>query len=142
MKRLLVAVIFTLLAQSLFAAGSVVVTSTTLGSGISQYTVAWTSDASGAVSGNLLTVRRGRVVQVKFRPGSGGTQPTDLYDATLVDPDSVDLALGNGANLSNATSKLSTQTPGPYFNGEGRLDLVIANAGNAKTGTVIFLVGP
>jgi hypothetical protein len=128
-------------------AGSIVVTSADLGGGVAKYSVAWTSDAAGAVSGNSFNVKRGRILQAKFVPGSGGTQPTDLYDVTLLDADSVDLLNGMGANRSNAASSIlpalsgggETMTQIAFFEG-GAVTPVVAGAGNAKTGTLILIV--
>jgi len=130
-------------------AGTLVVTSTENASGITKYTCAWTSTAGGAVSGNPFDVRRGCIFQVKFVPGSGGTQPTNNYTVVLNDTDGVDVfaGIGGGTNLSNVASKIAV----PYFglaatqlysfyyhDGSQQLDLVVAAAGNAKTGTVLI----
>lgn len=132
-------------------AGTLVVTSAAIASGIVKYTLAWTSTSGGAVSGNLFDVQRGSIVQVKFVPGSGGTQPTNNYTATLVDTDGVDLfsGLGGGTNLSNSSSTIGVPYIGlsstlkysrVFHDGTQQLDLVIAAAGNAKTGTVMVLI--
>lgn len=130
-------------------AGTLVVTSAEVASGITKYTCAWTSSAGGAVSGNAFDIRRGCILQVKFVPGSGGTQPTNNYTVALNDTDGVDVfaGVGQGTNLSNATSKIAV----PYFgfsatlsyslyyhDGSQQVDLVVAAAGASKTGTVII----
>ena len=107
-------------------------------------TIAWTSSAGGAVSGNSFTVPNAQIKQVKYVPGSGGSQPTDLYDITLTDADGLDLLGGTGANLSNAAAALFTDLnvwivlPAAA----NTVDLVVANAGNAKSGTVYLLLVP
>ena len=126
-------------------AGSVTVTSADVGGGVTQYTLAWVSSAGGAVSGNTIAIKRGEILAVKFRPDGGGTAPTDLYDVTFEDPDNVDLLLGGGANLSGtlATRKkpaLNT-SDSLFFEGSASCELVVANAGAARGGTVILLVG-
>jgi hypothetical protein len=69
-------------------AGTAAVTVTkTAGSGLFKVSIAWTSDASGNVTGNAFAVHRGELVQVKFVPGAGGVAPTDLYDIVVVDTD-------------------------------------------------------
>lgn len=133
------------LAAPASAAGSITVTSTSVGSDEVQYSLAWTSDAAGAVSGHQLNIRRGRLLHVEFVPSTGGSQPTDLYDAQLQDRFDLDL-LNNGTtaqgdNLSNATPKAIQWNPPWYYDGLGSLELVISNAGNAKTGTVYLTVG-
>src|SRR5688572_3573320 len=87
-----------------YAVGTVTVTrSRVFGTDvINQYSVAWTSSAGGAVSGNAFSVVPGDIVRVEFVPASGGTQPSDLYDATLVITSGADALGGQGANLSNS----------------------------------------
>jgi len=132
-------------AVPLYAAGTATVTTSDLGAGITQYSIAWVSDASGAVSGNTIAIKRGVILGVKFKPDGRGTQPTDLYDMTFEDADNVDLLLGGGANLSNANAtrkKPALNTSDElFFEGCTTCELVVSNAGNAKGGTVILLVG-
>jgi hypothetical protein len=128
------------------AVGTLTVAVSDLGGGVTKYTLTWTSTAGGAVSGNAFAVKRGELLQVKFVPDAGGTQPTDLYDVTLVDTDSVDVLAGAGANLSNAASTVKVPSFGTttlyrYFHSaEQNLDLVVANAGAAKGGKVYLYV--
>jgi hypothetical protein len=123
-----------------------VTTTTTQGGGVTKYSIAWVCTAGGAVSGNLFDVVRGELLQVKFVPDGGGTQPSDLYDVTLVDTNAIDVIAGVGANLSNATSTLKVPSFGTttlyryYHDGTQQLDLVVANAGAAKGGTVVLWV--
>lgn len=122
-------------------AGSIVVTSADVG-GVLKYTIVWTSDASGVVSANTFDVRYGELRQVKFIPGAGGVAPTALYDVTVTDPDGVDILAGSGADLSATAAAIVI----PHVNSD-RLYLeaqtltpVVANAGNAKSGTIILLI--
>ncbi|MEO8483332.1 MAG: hypothetical protein ABI634_14055 [Acidobacteriota bacterium] len=124
----------------LLAVGTVTTTSTAMTSTLTRISIAWTSTAGGAVSGNAFATKRARIRQVKFVPGAGGTQPTDLYDVTLVDANGVDLLFGAGADLSNATSKIARLDPMVLIEPSGTVDLVVANAGSAKTGTVLLWV--
>lgn len=125
----------------LVAAGTVTVTTAVIsGSSVTRYTIAWTSTAGGAVSANTFSVKAGHLIEIKFVPGSAGNQPTDLYDVTLIDTDSIDLLSGRGANLSNATSSRMVWDPPLYHDATQAFDLVVANAGNAKSGTVILYV--
>lgn len=128
------------------AVGTVVVTTSDVGldgegrrTGVTKYSIAWTCDASGNVSGNGFAVKVGSLQQFKFIPGAAGAQPTDQYDATFVDTDALDVLSGNGANLSNATPKLVVFSPPIYTDGS-TYDLTIANAGNAKSGTAVLWV--
>ncbi len=122
-------------------AGSIVVTSSDLGGGVTKYSVAWLSDAAGAVSGNSFDVRRGRLLQTKFVPDGGGTAPTNLYDVTLTDADGADLLVANGADKSSTVA--SWYAPAnPIILEGGPVTPVLANAGNAKGGTLVLIVGP
>jgi hypothetical protein len=101
-----------------------------------KYSLAWLCDAAGAVSGNPQTFRVGQLTQIKFIPDGGGTAPTALYDVTLVDANGVDYLGGTGANLS-ATVSTQVRVAAPLlYDGTGTLDLVVANAGISKGGTV------
>lgn len=128
-------------------AGSVTVTTAEfVGLGLIKTTIAWVSDAAGAVSGNAFAIRRGWLQQVKFIPDSGGTQPTDLYDITLKFADGIDMLVGTGANLSATVPtvtapQLNTGGTAPVFIDDGNIDLVVANAGASKGGTVILYIG-
>lgn len=127
-------------------AGSVTKTSTRYAGGVTRHRLAWTSDASGNVSANSVTLPPGMLVQVAFIPGAGGVQPTDLYDVTMTcdDHSSVNVLDGGsgtsvGADLSqtNSTHKTPMAASGvrQWLHGGG-YTLVVANAGNAKSGTV------
>lgn len=149
MRKLLVLAFAAALALALAApasaAGSITVTSTSVGANEVQYSLAWTSDGSGDVSGHTLNIVRGYLLHVEFVPGSGATQPTDLYDVQLQDRFNLDLlndgTTAQGGNLSNANPKAVQWNPRWYHDGLGSLELVISNAGNAKTGTVYLTVG-
>lgn len=132
-------------------AGSLVVTTSDIGGGYAKYSIAWLSDAAGAVTENAVAVQRGHIHQAKFIPDAGGTQPSDVYDMTLVDAISggVDFLTGIGANLSNATRKIGVPQVGDgttayqrVFHEGGNLYPTLANAGNAKGGTLVLIVGP
>ncbi|MGE3856992.1 MAG: hypothetical protein AB7G21_08565 [Dehalococcoidia bacterium] len=124
-------------------AGSVTVTTTELPGGITKYSIAWLSDAIGAVSGNAVALKAGTQLQAGFTPDAAGTQPTDAYDATMTDTNGVDILGGTGANLSNATATVAVPAVSTYFRRyleAGNYTPVIANAGNAKGGTIVLLV--
>ena len=134
-----------LAAANPFAAGTLTVTTADVGGGVTKITLAWVSTAGGAVSGNAFSVPRGEILQVKFVPDAAGTQPSDLYDVTLIDASSIDYLVGAGANLSNATSTVTVPKVNssfrPFVDGTFTLDLVVANGGAAKGGTVILWIG-
>jgi hypothetical protein len=132
-------------------AGSITVTTSDIGGGYTKYSIAWLSSAGGAVTENAVSVKRGHIHQVKFIPDGGGTQPTDLYDMTLLDAISggFDFLTGIGTNLSNANRKIGVPQVGDgitalqrVFHDGGELYPTVAAAGNAKGGTVVVVVGP
>lgn len=137
-------------------AGSITTTSSgvTGGTGVRKYSIAWTSDASGAVSGNTVAISAGTIVAVEFVPGAGGVQPTDLYDVTFTDADGINVfddgaGASVGANLSNAAASHKVPFVGGgtvtyvrrWLHG-GNYTPVVAAAGNAKQGTINVYVAP
>lgn len=132
------------LALSAVAVGSATVTTTNIAgignANIVRYTIAWASNASGAVSGHAFTHAKGRLIEIKFVPGTVGDQPTNLYDITVVDTDGLDILAGAGANLSNATPSYVIPSAPFYLDGTFQIDLVVANAGDTKKGTVYLYI--
>jgi hypothetical protein len=122
-------------------AATLTATTTRQGS-IERVDLAWTSHTDG--SGTLtVTDLFGVLLQVAFAPGS--VTPTDQYDLTLTDSNSIDVLAGYGANLSNSvairrtpmfpsTDGTTVGTSYPVLAGNHTLSLT--NAGSAKTGTV------
>lgn len=137
------AALLALLATPAHAAGTVTVTTSEVSSRserLVRYTVAWTSDAAGDVTGNAFDVVAGRLVSIRFVPGTGGVAPDDLYDVTLTDGDVTDLLDGQGANRSATATSLVQWDPALFQDGSRTYDVVVANAGNANSGTVVILV--
>lgn len=123
-------------------AGSITVTTSKVGA-LTRYDIDWLSDASGVVSTNTFEVKTGELVEVRFTPDGGGTQPTDAYDLTIPDADGTDILAGTGANLSNAAASAVVPVISTYFRRHltaGDLTPTIANAGNAKGGNIVLLV--
>jgi hypothetical protein len=140
-KPLVLFVAFLLFSISVNAVGTIAgFTATPVGQTVVRYEFTWTTDASGNVSANTATLqfKPGYLRQIRFIPSGGGTQPTNNYDVTLVDGSGVDLLNGKGANLSNASGLYLTWLPGIYYDGVQTLDFVVANGGNAKSGTVVI----
>lgn len=109
---------------------------------------AWTSDASGVVSGTLTSkIISGEILRVVTKPGAA--TPTNNYGVTLYDENGIDVLGGRGASRSDT----STQHifPGMLIS-DGtnnaaapvavcdNLELRVASAGNAKNGTVTVYV--
>ena len=131
-------------------AGSIVLTTSDLGGGITKYSLAWTSDGSGNVNSNPIALKRGHLMQIKFVPTNGGAQPSSGYNATLPDADGFDFFTGAGSNLSNSAAKLSVPVIGgvsPAFfpfliEAQTAINLNITGAGAATNGRIDIYVGP
>ena len=123
-------------------AGSITVAASKVGP-LTRYEIDWLSSAGGEVTENTFSAKSGELVEVRFVPDGGGTQPTDAYDLTITDADGTDILAGTGANLSNATATAVVPVISTYFRRHltaGLLTPTIANAGNAKGGTIVLLV--
>lgn len=108
-----------------------------LGEGVLKISLAWVSDASGDVSGTPTSIFvKGEVRRVVTVP-SGTAAPTVNYDVTILDDSGLDILAGAGADRS-ATVAEQALLSNTLVNDE--LDLVVANAGNAKEGTVHIYV--
>jgi len=93
----------------------------------------WTSDASGDASGIDTEELDG--VALAFVTNPDGTDaPTDLYDITIDDSDAGDVAAAGLANRSTSATQRVVPNPAAAFS--SKLSLVVANAGNAKKGTL------
>jgi len=128
--------------------GTVTLSQSNVGS-LYKYKYDWTSDASGNVVDNTLTIRGGYIQRVAVTSDDGATSPTNLYDFTIKDSDNFDVLQANGANWATATDdsfcpvlkvtddSTSTVTKIPVM---GTMTLAITNAGNARGGTITIYV--
>jgi hypothetical protein len=132
-------------------AGSITTTTSDIGGGYTKYSMAWVSSAGNVVTEVPVSIQRGHIHQVKFVPDSGGTQPDDQYDVTLLDAISggIDFLTGIGANLSNTTRKIGVPQVGDgttayqrVFHEGGDLYPTVAAAGASNGGTIVLIVGP
>lgn len=112
-------------------AGTVTITADRPGP-VQEVVFAWTSDSSGNATATTTDVYSGELVRVLCVPG--GTTPSNLYDVTLTDDNSIDLLYGGGADCSNASNRV-LENVGVVSN--STLSISVSNAGSAKTGTVI-----
>ncbi len=120
-------------------AGSITVTPTDLGGALTKYTISWTADGSGAVSGNAFSIRRGRLWGVKFTAGSPA--PAAGYSAKLIDADGADLLWNLGVTV--ASPGYATLPAGALFiEGFAAVTPTIDSAGAAAQGSLIVYVGP
>lgn len=140
MRKVLFLLAFFASTLLLAADGLVTQTSIGVGAGLMKYTLSWTSDALGTADA-LVDIKRGYLVQIKFIPGVGGSQPSASYDVLLKDVDGADFLGATGANLSQTVTTLTAVSPAKYYDGVNRLELNVTNAGIVKTGTVILWIG-
>ena len=136
LRDALLASVVLLLASSalLRAVGTVAVAEETFGP-IKKITWTWTSDASGDVDGTLTVSAYNGVLERLVTVPDGDAAPTDNYDVTILDEDGVDVLMGGGADRDTAnTEQVGASSLGVVAN--DRLELVVANAGNATSGTV------
>jgi hypothetical protein len=99
--------------------------------------MAWTASAdTGAVSGTLTTgVYNGEIIRLVTVPGKAGDAPDADYDVTVLDEDGTDVLMGAGANRHTSnTEQVLASSLGCVAN--DKLELRVANAGNANKGTV------
>ncbi len=116
-------------------AGTVTLTEQKTGT-VKKVKFTWVSDAAGASDKQTAEVYSGAVQRVVTIPDGGATQPTNLYDVTLLDDDGVDVCFGNAANRSNVTTEqILPANLGHIAN--SKLYLHVTNAGNAKGGVLI-----
>lgn len=114
-------------------------------SGIRKLTLSWVATVTGAVDTATTTLfDGGEILRVVFIPGTATVFPTDQYDVTIEDTDDVDVLNNMGINLSSVTTQqfvpllISSNTATGGYAGMfcvGPLELKVANAGTAGTGT-------
>jgi hypothetical protein len=137
----LLASIFLLLLLAPRAEAACTVLLNSRGANISECAVNWTSNASGAVSATI-TTPAGKVLKIETIPGTAGDRttnlPTNLYDITLTDPYSLDIAAAGLADRSGTVAQnIVPSTPYPI---SGNLTANITNAGDSKQGRIIVTV--
>ena len=110
----------------------------------------WTSDSSGdmkegGTTGKGIFTAHGYITNIIYSPGA--TDPSDNYDVTLLDSDSLDVLRGQGVDQQNAAGQTyDTKYRSNVLNVDGNylwfmnenLTLTVANAGDTKTGTVVI----
>ena len=121
------------------AVGSVTYSEEVFGT-VKKIGMSWTCDASGAVSGTLTaSVYSGELRRLVTVPAAAGSAPTDNYDVTVLDEDGTDVLMGAGADRDTAnTEQVLASSLGIVAN--DKLELRVANAGNAKSGTVYLYI--
>lgn len=125
------------------AAGAVTSTISRLGQGIVVCEMSWRADAAdGSVPATASPVFNGYVFLVTTNPGA--TAPTDNYDITLTDTDSVDIAGGELLNRDTTSSEQAVPKVGAIYGSryvESGVTLNLSgNSVNSATGTVKIYV--
>jgi len=141
-------------------AGTAVLTVTNVGQGTGalKCSIGWTCDAAGNVTGDTINMPAGSVLAVEFIPGTGGSQPTNLYDVDLLDFLGTSMFDdGAGASIGANLSNVNTTHKVPFINGAATTyvrswlqgssggqpyQLTVANAGNATSGVINIYVSP
>lgn len=100
----------------------------------------WLSTDAGAVSSTTSYQYTGVIVRAIFKSDASTTDPTDLYDVTILDDNGFDVLIGNGANITKAATVQKTNSDASMFVVDTFLTLTIANAGNAKGGEVYLYI--
>lgn len=107
---------------------------------IHRYDIAWTSDASGNVNAQPAFGINGKILALITDPVDG---PTDDYDVTILNEFGLDVLQGLGVNRDTTTTEIANiVVSGTTIHppAAGPHTLVVANAGNAKSGTMCLLV--
>lgn len=102
-----------------------------------QIKFVWVSAADGTATGTTTNRYNGAVIDAVF---VNGTTPTDQYDITVTDSNSVDVLNALGANLSNAATTHKVYKDGLGAVVDSTLTLNVTNAGDTKGGTVILTI--
>ena len=121
-------------------AGSINVTKSDIGGGLTKYAAAWIADGSGNVNTSAFDIKRGRIYEVKFVPGTPA--PTTGHVVKLADPDGADLLNNAGANVSGAAATYSTAANGFFIEGYAAVVPTVTGAGANAQATLVVTVGP
>ncbi len=117
------------------AVGSVIITEKKYPS-VQLITFAWTSDASGNVSGQPTTTNRytGQAVWLATVPGPS----VSGYTITIIDSNSLDLLMTLSARGTTVPQYVAQSSLGAVS--DDALTITIAGAGSTKTGTAYLLI--
>lgn len=121
---------------------------------VKKVTCAWTSTAGGAAADASLKIV-GRLIKGQTIPAAGGSAPTDNYDITITDDNSVDVLAGCQSTLQNRDTANTEEAYFLVLDTAGTplaqsihpvvcspLTFTVANAGSAKSGTIVLYYEP
>lgn len=118
------------------AVGTLTITENRVGV-VKQVKFAWTATTGGAVSGTSTTYSyNGLIEGAQFVPGTGDDKPSEDYDVTLLDENSLDVLHGLGADLGSAATVYMDRSDGLGAVANSALQLVVSGAGSENKGTV------
>lgn len=93
---------------------------------------------AGAASDTTTKPYYGEILQVVTDPGA--TAPSDNWDLTLTDSDSLDLLKGNGADRDESDTEYIVGSGTTCLPIVGKLTFNVTNAGNQKKGTIYVFI--
>ena len=115
-------------------AGSATIIYSSTRAGAKSVSWTWTSDASGDVSGTDTVAISGRAYRWVTNPSA--TAPAANYDIVVNDSDSSDVAAGVLANRHTSNTEQAYPAANTYHIFDGKLSLIVENAGDSKIGTL------
>lgn len=143
MKRLIIfmmVVLFLLMSSSTWAAGTITQTKSKVSSNVTLWTFTCTADsADGSFPATASSSDiEGYVILVVTNPGA--TAPTDNYDITLTDEDSVDVMGGELANRDTSNSEQAIPLVGNAYSPRWVQETLTLNISNNSVNSAIIVV--
>ncbi len=122
------------------AAGSVVITEEMFASvKLIKFVCTMGTAGTPTASGTTTNIFGGKLLFFVTVPGSGGDAPTDNYDITILDKNSVDVLGDTGLNRATATTESILEASlGAVANSSLKINVV--NAGSANISTVYLWI--
>ena len=102
--------------------------------GVRKVPLTWVSASDGTVS-LTFTLPGGELLHMVTDP-DGSAAPTDNYDIEILDPLSVDILGGNGANRDTANNEAAAPAISRRYCEAGTYTLSVTNAGDTKGGVI------
>jgi len=148
-KQFTISIFLLLLLTSVcWSAGSGWATREQVGKRNTLYQIAWTADASGDCDAITIRIPSGMIHTIKSLPNAG---VTDLFDVklkaswkiansatTTATVSFADATSGQATDLSNSTDGQTIKLSKVFSMPSGTIQLIVANAGNATSGTFFF----
>lgn len=101
----------------------------------------WLSDSAGNVSGTSTTnYFNGKLIYFAADPDAGDTKPSEDYDVTVLDKNSVDVLHALGTDMGSAATVTVDEFDGLGAVANSQLTVTVANAGDEKGGVVYLWI--